>query len=527
MSDTNEKEIKSASFSESSSDDVEKGGEEVANIISQRTKPFVALVACAAALGGLIFGYDIVSLALSTVLVKHEDSHFRAGAGATFVMDPFQRHFGWECGPESPADCVDATESDKDFDKGFINGLFGAGATVGAILNPYVAERFGRRICLAFSTCVFIVGAGIQTYAPEMWVMFVGRIFSGMGIGMLSMCVPVYISELSPEHVRGSLSTLWQVAITSGILIASAANLGLKNWEEGWRFSYGGNIAFAVLLLVCLLFMPESPRWLAANGTEQQLEEALRKVRYDDEIVSEMAKLQVEVEEEKKLGTAPWSEVISEHQLNRRRLLLGMSFQLFQQLSGINAIMFYAPDILDTFFTEDQAIAGTFVLNAINFLSTFITVYTVDKYGRVKLLVYGGIIMAIMLVANGIMSTMDQTLTVGWFVLVFAALYIIGFAFSWGPVVWSVCAEIFPYRTRGKSTGLTTMMNWMATTIVGAIFPRASTASLSGCFFFFAASITIGTTIVYFFQPETAYKTSKQIDEAYMAHKPKLFRNMW
>ena len=251
-------------------------------------------------------------------------------------MDPFQRHFGWECGPDAAPGCVDASESTKDFDKGFINGLFGAGATVGAIINPYFAERFGRRVCLAFSSCVFIVGAGIQTYAPEMWVMFIGRIFSGMGIGMLSMCVPVYISELAPEHVRGSLSTLWQVAITSGILIASAANLALKNWEEGWRFSYGGNIAFAILLLLCLLFMPESPRWLAARGHQEQLEAALRKVRYDDEIEAEMVKLQAEVEEEQRLGSAPWSEVISEYKMNRHRLLLGMSFQLFQQLSGVS-----------------------------------------------------------------------------------------------------------------------------------------------------------------------------------------------
>ena len=253
-------------------------------------------------------------------------------------MDPFQEHFGWECGPDAAPGCVAASESAKDFDKGFINGLFGAGATIGAIINPYFAERFGRRLCLAFSTCVFIFGAGIQTYSPEMWVMFVGRIFSGMGIGMLSMCVPVYISELSPEHVRGSLSTLWQVAITLGILIASAANLGLKNWEEGWRLSYGGNIAFALLLLFCLMFMPESPRWLAANGYEDKLNEALSKLRFDDEIEVEKAKLQAEVEEEKKLGSAPWSEIFSEHNLNRRRLVLGMSFQLFQQLCGINAM---------------------------------------------------------------------------------------------------------------------------------------------------------------------------------------------
>ena len=189
--------------------------------------------------------------------------------------------------------------------------------------------------------------------------------------------------------------------------------------------------------------------------------------------------------------------------------------------------MFYAPDILDTFFTEDQAIAGTFALNAINFLSTFVTLYTVDKFGRVKLLLTGGVLMLVTLVLNGIMSSLDQTKTVGWLVLIFAALYIVGFAVSWGPVVWSLCAEIFPYRTRGKSTGLTTMMNWMATTIVGAIFPMASTASLTGCFFFFAVAITIGMLIVYFFQIETAGKTSKQIDEAYANHKPKLIRTVW
>lgn len=189
--------------------------------------------------------------------------------------------------------------------------------------------------------------------------------------------------------------------------------------------------------------------------------------------------------------------------------------------------MFYAPDILDTFFTEDQAIAGTFVLNAINFLSTFITLYSVEKFGRVKLLLSGGAVMLVTLVVNGIMSSLDQTKTVGWLVLVFAALYIVGFAFSWGPVVWSVCAEMFPYRTRGKSTGLTTMTNWMATTVVGAIFPMASTASLPACFFFFAVAITVGTLIVYFFQVETAGKTSKQIDEAYATHQPKLIRTVW
>jgi SP family sugar:H+ symporter-like MFS transporter len=198
------------------------------------------------------------------------------------------------------------------------------------------------------STCVFIFGVSLQAAAAEMWVMWLGRIFSGMGIGMLSMCVPVYIAECAPEHARGVLGTVWQIAVMSGILIASATNLGLKNWSDGWRLSYGGTILFAVILLVCLLFMPELPRWLAAHAPDEKLIAALQKLRYEDEIEPEIKKLRAEVEEERSLGVAPWKEVFSTTDKMRGRVALGMSFQAFQQLCGINAIMFCAPDILKT-----------------------------------------------------------------------------------------------------------------------------------------------------------------------------------
>jgi MFS family permease len=189
--------------------------------------------------------------------------------------------------------------------------------------------------------------------------------------------------------------------------------------------------------------------------------------------------------------------------------------------------MFYAPDILTTFFTEEAAIRGTFILNLINFLATFITVFTVDRFGRVKLLIYGGIIMFATLVANAVLSSLSETITVGWCVIAVCAVFIIGFAFSWGPVVWIVCSEMFPYRTRGKSTGLTTMTNWLCTTIVGAVFPVASTASLSGCFAFFAVAIFIGNWVVYLCQVETAGLNSLEIEAAYKAHKPALKRKNW
>jgi sugar porter (SP) family MFS transporter len=472
---------------------------------SPKSKPFIILVACCAALGGLIFGYDI------------------AGAGATFVMDGFQEHFGWECAADD-TDCTPASDATIDVAKGLINGLFGVGAAFGAIINPYFAENYGRRPALAAATCTFIFGVFIQIISGSMGVMWFGRVFGGMGVGGLSMIVPVYIGECAPEHQRGMLSTLWQVAIVVGILIASTANLGLQNLEWGWRVSYGGNIIPAFILLGCLCFMPESPRWLVAHSTDAELTDALKKLRYDDEIDNEKAKLNQEVQEEKNRGEASWSEVFSSENNQFLRLILGMSLQAFQQLCGINAIMFYAPDILNTFFTENQAIFGAFYLNIVNFLSTFIAVAAIDKFGRVKLMMYGGTLMCFSLICCSILSAQEQTLSVGWSVLTFASIYIVGFACSWGPVVWVVCSEMFPLRTRTKAVGLTTMTNWLCTSVIGVIFPIASRASLTACFAFFAFAIFCGMMTVWFFEAETANRTILEIDEAFKNHKPSVTR---
>ena len=442
-------------------------------------------------------------------------------------MTGFKEHFGWACASDD-ADCLAKTAWEINLEKGMINAFFGIGATIGALINPYFADKIGRRLTLVICNFVFMLGASMQAAAPNIDVMWIGRIFAGMGIGMLSMVVPVYISECSPEHMRGRLGTLWQIAVTLGILVASACNIGLQRWSQGWRISYGGNILFALMLLFALICMPESPRWLAANATEEQLIKALKKTRYDHELEREMEVLRQETEEEKRKGNASWVELIDTENQMLHRIVLGMSLQLFQQLCGINAIMFYAPDILNKFFTQEKAVIGTFVLNIINFLSTFITVWAVDRFGRVKLLTSGGIIMCGALISNAILSAQTQTVTIGYFVVVFSAIFIVGFAYSWGPVVWVLCSEMFPLRHRGKATGLTTSTNWIATTLVGAIFPAASTASLSGCFVFFSIMISLGVATVHLFQVETANKSILEIDEAFANHQPqfRLWKNV-
>jgi len=459
----------------------------------------------------MVFGYDI------------------GGAGGTFVMHGFEQHFGWY----NSTNIQIVSDSRIALDKGLINGCFGVGAFLGALVNPVIADHFGRRPSLFVSAAVFVIGATIQILSPAgdsaFAVMWTGRAIGGFGIGMLSMLVPIYISECAPEHKRGLLGSLWQMATVTGILIASIANVGLEHVEWGWRISYGGNIPIAVLMGLLFLCLPESPRWLATKDKKEQLSDALALLRFEDEVEAETAELTAEVEEERHLGSASWVEIFSTANSMRYRVLLGCALQMFQQLSGINAVMFYAPEILKGFFDSTTSLYANLGLMSVNFIATFYCLYAIDKFGRAKLLFLGGLVMTLMLVGLIVLSAYneanDNVKWVGWAVFSFAAIFVANFAYSWGPIIWVACGEMFPLRSRGKAVGLTTATNWICTTIVGAIFPIAKDASLTACFAFFACFIGCGTAVVYLFLPETANLTILQIDAVFNCHKPKCNRS--
>jgi sugar porter (SP) family MFS transporter len=333
--------------------------------------------------------------------------------------------------------------------------------------------------------------------------------------------------SLHQNTAEDNFASLWQLAIVTGIVLVSILNIWLAEWDEGWRISYGGNILFALILIGMLTIMPESPRYLVAKGKQVEAREALTKVRYEEDINSEMIELDKETKREVEQGVASWTEIFSKDNHMRYRVMLGVALQSIQQLSGINAIMFYAPTILEKFFGASGAIAGALILNIVNFFATFITIATVERYGRVKLLFSGGIVMCLALVMNSILASLEQSKTIGFMVVAFSGLYVIGFAYSWGPVVWVVCSEMFPLRERGKATGLTTFTNWTWTTIIGAVFPSAASASLTGCFGFFAGIVFCAIFIVYLLLPETANLTILQIDQEFSNHKPQIPRGKW
>ena len=343
-----------------------------------------------------------------------------------------------------------------------------------------------------------------------------------------------------------------QLAVTVGIVMAGAMNLGLAHWQEGWRLSYGFNLLFSLALaLLMLLLMPESPRWLCMAGRPSEASAVLARVRWPSEVQPELDEICAKVEEERvSAGDGTWAELLTPPPALARcccccchflpssgdsalqaRALLGAGLQFFQQVSGINAIMFFAPALFARYFSSDGALYGTLAVNVLNHAATYIAVALVDRSGRVTLLVVSGASMAVcLLAAAAFTSTGSTSDTVGYMLIALSCGFVVSFAYGWGPVVWTVCAEIFPLRVRGKAVSITTAVNWGSATAVGLLFPLASSESgigLSGTLAVFAVCCAAGTAMVQLFLPETADTSLEEIDDKFSRHKPNICRRFW
>lgn len=461
------------------------------------------MVAATAALGSLIFGFTLT------------------GAGGTFVMDSFRDHFGWT----SKTDAQIASE------ESLITSLQSVGSIVGALFNALLIDRLGRKWTIFTAALVFAVGAAIQCSAPVVEALYAGRFVGGFGVGMLAMTVPVYIGECSPSHKRGQLTTFWQVGVTVGMLIGTAVNLGVSTMQDGWRISFGGPIVFALLLALCMAtFMPESPRFLAsqedARQHKEQLNQVLSRLRYTDELSDSAEAIEAEVQQERELGVASWSEIFRKNDKLRYRVLLGVAMQFLNQLSGNETINFYAPTILSNIFSDSQSLLSSFLLGVVNLVAVVFALFTVDRVGRVPLWMMGGFVMLLAQIANSVLQSLGQTQAVNVSFLVGLSVFTFAYHGTMGPLAWDVCSEMYPARERGKAVGLTTMSNFLGVVLVGAVFPYAMNTSPTGCFAFFSVMLFANMCLVYFLLPETAERSPTQIEEEFREHKPKLWRNV-
>ena len=434
---------------------------------------FVYVVASVAALGGLLFGYDTGVISGALLFIKQD-----------FQLNPFI--------------------------EGFIVSSLLLGAMVGAGVSGALSDRLGRRTIILAAAIIFAIGAIGAGLSPNVWVLLVFRFMLGLGVGAASALVPSYISESAPTDVRGSLSSLFQLAITLGILIAYLVN-GAFAGAEDWRWPLGLAFVPAAVLFVGMYFLPETPRWLVSKNREEEARQVLNRSRSEEETENEIKQIhEVEQEEEEQVGYAelfaPWV---------RPMIVVGIGLAVFQQFVGINTVIYYAPTIIkSTGLGSSASILSTIGIGIVNVVMTVVAILIIDRVGRKTLLIVGlvGMIIALVVI-GGAFLVPGLSGIISWVTLVGLMLYVASFAVSFGPLLWVMLPEIFPVKARGAGTGLSSLSNWGANFIVAQAFlPLVAIVGRTAVFWGLGVICVLAGIFIYFVVPETKGRSLEEIE---------------
>ncbi|KAM0269649.1 hypothetical protein ACHAQH_009680 [Verticillium albo-atrum] len=409
--------------------------------------------------------------------------------------------------------------------------LMSIGTLIGALSGAYTADWWGRRKSLAFGVCIFIIGNIIQITAMDTWVhMMMGRFIAGLGVGNLSVGVPMYQSECSPRQIRGAVVASYQLLITIGILISNIINYGVRNIQTSdasWRIVIGLGIVFSLPLGFGILMVPESPRWLAARhdweGARQSMAR-LRGMKNDphnalvEDDISEMYKV---LEEESRVGVGSWMECFTGRPARLPKLvyrtILGMTLHFLQQWTGVNYFFYYGATIFESAGVDDPILVQL-ILGAVNVVTTFYGLYVVEKYGRRWPLFIGGLWQAAWLcvfASIGVAQPPDNNSTTGIVMIVAACMFIASFAGTWGPICWVVIGETFPVRTRAKQASLATAGNWLGNFMIAFLSPLADEGIGYAFGYVFVACNLAGALVVWFFLYESRGLSLENVDRMY------------
>jgi len=436
--------------------------------------------------------------------------------------------------------------------KGWLVAILELGAWFGVLITGYLADKISRKYTIFVASVVFCVGVVVQTAAMEPSSIYGGRFVTGMGVGSLSMAVPLYNAEISPPEVRGSLVALQQLSIVFGIMISFwidygtnyIGGIGEGQSEAAWRIPLGLQLAPALVLGVGILFMDFSPRWLVNKGRDDEALGVLSRAR---RLPSDHDLIQIEFLEVKaqhlfetetsaakfphlqdgsfgsgfKLGFYEYASLLSNRTL-LRRVAIGSLTMFFQQWTGINAILYYAPSIFQSLgLTGDTvSLLATGVVGIVMFIATIPAVLYIDKWGRKPILISGAFIMAtchiiVAILTSQFRDSWETHVAAGWVACVFVWIFSIAFGYSWGPGAWVLIAEIFPLSVRGKGMSIAASSNWMNNFIVGQVTPTMMEKLSYGTFLFFGIFSLLGGIFIWFFVPETNGRTLEEMDELF------------
>src|SRR5215207_3145777 len=356
----------------------------------------------------------------------------------------------------------------------FLEGLVVAslllGAAAGAASSGPLSDRLGRRNIIIIAAILFTVGAFGAALAPNVGVLVLFRVVLGLGVGSAALIVPLYLSEIAPTQIRGAISSLNQLNIVVGILLAFIVNALLAS-AGAWRWMLGLAAIPSVVLLIGMIFLPETPRWLVSQDRDEDARDVLRRSRSEEETEREIREIR-EVEEQEEGGlselTASWV---------RPALVVAIGLAVFQQIIGINTIIYYAPTTLTNVgYGAAAAIYANLIIGVVNVAMTFVAIWLIDRVGRKPLLLTGLVGMVASLTVLGLSTLLlsepsNPTDPAAIITLLCLAGFIISFAATWGPTVWVMLPEVLPLRIRGTAMGVAIFLHWMANFIVSQTFP--------------------------------------------------------
>ncbi|KAK7362958.1 hypothetical protein VNO77_05083 [Canavalia gladiata] len=457
--------------------------------------PFVTVTCIVAAMGGLIFGYDI------------------GISGGVTSMDPFLKKFFPAVFRKKNNDKTsnEYCQYDSETLTLFTSSLYLA-ALLSSLVASTITRKFGRKLSMLFGGVVFFIGALINGLATHVWMLIVGRILLGFGIGFANQSVPLYLSEMAPYKYRGALNIGFQLSITCGILVANVLNYFFAKIKGGWgwRLSLGGAMVPALIITIGSLVLPDTPNSMIERGEREQAKVQLLRIRGVDNVEEEFNDL-VAASEASRQVENPWKNLLQRKY--RPHLTMAILIPFFQQLTGINVIMFYAPVLFSSIgFKDDAALMSAVITGLVNVLATCVSIYGVDKWGRRALFLEGGVQMFICqgIVAAAIGAKFGIDGHPGdlpkWYavtVVLFICIYVAGFAWSWGPLGWLVPSEIFPLEIRSAAQSVNVSVNMFFTFLIAQIFLVMLCHMKFGLFIFFAFFVVIMSIFIYIFLPET------------------------
>jgi len=447
-------------------------GTEYASAALAQAKRFIVVIAGTAAMAGLLFGYDTGVISGAILFIR---SQFSLTSAAVETV-------------------VSAV-------------LFGA--VIGAACSGQVTDGLGRRKTIIITAILFSVGAIGAAVAGSVHLIIVFRFMIGLAIGVASYTAPLYISEVSPSTVRGALVSLNQLMITIGIFVSYLVDYALSGNNE-WRWMFGLGAVPGIILIIGMMFLPESPRWLISRSLHDRAREILRKTHGVQDVEEHVREIQNTLAD--KGGS--WSDLFQPWL--RPAFIVGILLAFFQQATGINTIIYYAPTIFGFagFESAKASILATAGIGLVNVGMTVVAVWLLDKLGRRPLLFIGlaGMILSLGLI--GLAFLVGAAGILKWLTVGCLVLYIASFAISLGPIFWLMIAEIYPLSVRGRAMSIATVANWGFNMLVAATFlTLTEVLGKAGTFWFYGSVAVVGWVFCYMYVPETKGISLEKIEE--------------